>query len=96
MTKGPYYDGRIHVLEAMCATCVFRPGNLMRLQPGRLAGMVSEAKRDESCIPCHSTTHGAQPHEAVCHGFYTRHPTVPLRLAQAMGLIEWVPVPRWP
>lgn len=85
-----YRDGRIHVRRTMCKTCVFRPGNLMRLQPGRVEGMVRDATRDESCIPCHTHLHGGREHDAVCRGFYDRHATLPLRLAAAMDLLAFV------
>lgn len=85
--EGPYRDGRIHVCNTMCKTCIFRPGNLMRLEPGRVEQMVADATREESCIPCHNTLDGQQ---AICRGFYDRHATVPVRLAQLMGLLEFV------
>lgn len=89
MTRKPYSDGRIHVMAEMCPTCVFRPGNLMGLVPGRLAGMVAEAKRGDSAITCHSTLYGQSEQEAVCRGFFDRHATVPLRLAAVMDLVTW-------
>lgn len=61
----------------------------MRLEPGRLTGMIEEAVHDDTAIICHSTLYGQSDQEAVCHGFFTRHSTIPLRLAQAMGVIEW-------
>jgi len=85
-----YRDGKIHVCEQLCATCVFRPGNLMRLQPGRLALMVAEAKANDSAIICHSTLYREDNDNAVCRGFYDRHHTAPLQLAERMGLIEFV------
>lgn len=86
MNDKPFRRGRIHVMRAMCPTCIFRPGNLMRLKPGRIEFMVAAATRRESCIPCHETLDGAQ---AVCHGFFRLHATVPLRLAAVMNAIEY-------
>lgn len=85
-----YREGRIHVCVEECSTCVFRSGNLMRLAPGRLAGMVRDAKAAESAIICHSTLYG-EASNAVCHGFFKRHPTQPLQVAERLGLIEWDP-----
>jgi hypothetical protein len=84
-----FRDGKVHVADAMCATCVFRPGNLMDLRAGRLRGMVQQAKRADSAIICHSTL-GATGN-AVCRGFYDRHAgdVFPLRLASAANRIEW-------
>jgi hypothetical protein len=71
----------------MCDTCIFRPGNLMRLSRGRVAQMVRDATRAEGCIICHDTSYGAEP--AVCRGFFDLHPTQPLQVADRLGFIEW-------
>lgn len=91
-----YRDGRVHVLAEQCETCVFRPGNLMRLRPGRLAGMVAEAKAEESAIICHSTLYRDDVDNAVCRGFADRHPTRPLQIAERLGLVEYDPLPAGP
>lgn len=84
----PFRDGKIHICKEMCATCIFRPGNLMHLSEGRLASMIKDATEAESCIPCHSTLYENGP-EAVCFGFFKQHPTLPLQLALTLNLIEW-------
>jgi hypothetical protein len=76
----------VHVCKTMCTTCVFRPGNLMHLDVGRLAQMVQEACAEESAITCHSTLDGDN---AVCFGFFERHATQPLQVAERLGMIEW-------
>jgi hypothetical protein len=91
---GPYRGDKVHVLAEMCSTCIFRPGNLMELQSGRVRGMVDEAVRADSMITCHSTSSGADGFyeasgPAVCRGFFDRHSTIPLRLAQVMDRIEY-------
>lgn len=92
---GPYRDGRVHVLAGKCATCIFRPGNLMRLTPGRVKGMVDAALADQSAITCHSTLYGQGDGQAVCRGFYDAHGdrSLPLQLARAMGCVKEVPPP---
>lgn len=82
-------DDGVHVLNDMCATCVFRPGNLMHLVPGRLKGMIRGAIADQSCIPCHSTIRRDDVQPAICHGFYARYASqiVALRLARCLGSI---------
>ena len=84
-----YRDGRVHVMAEMCATCVFRPGNLVGLRPGRLAGMVRDAIVDESTIVCHSTLYRDVVAHAACRGFFDRHATQPLQVAERLGLVTW-------
>jgi hypothetical protein len=79
-------DGMVHVCSLMCDTCIFRPGNLMHLNEGRVEQMVRDATRLESCIPCHQTLDGKQ---AVCRGFYERHATAPLQIAARLGYLEF-------
>lgn len=93
-SDGPFRDGKVHVLAEMCATCIFRPGNLMGLKSGRVRGMVDEAVKADAAITCHSTSDAAagfyEPaRPAVCRGFFDRHATIPLRLAEAMDRIEY-------
>jgi hypothetical protein len=65
----------------------------MQLRAGRLADMVRDAVEHESAITCHSTLYRQAPQEGVCRGFFDRHPTLPLRLAVVMDVIEWVEPP---
>lgn len=76
-------DG-VHVLSERCATCIFKPGNLMSLEPRRVRGMVDEAVANDSCIPCHSTIYDENIEPAICRGFWDahRHRSWPLRLAE--------------
>ena len=84
MKRPVYRDGRVHVQSRLCDTCIFRPGNLMYLAPGRVEAMVAHCLKEDSVIPCHETLGGD---EAVCRGFFNRHQrdVYPLRLA---GLID--------
>lgn len=84
-----YRDGKVHVMAELCPTCVFRPGNLMQLPPGRLAEIIRANVLGESALTCHSTTYQDVPREAVCRGFFDRYPTQPLQIAERLGLIEW-------
>lgn len=61
----------------------------MRPEPGRLAAMVAEAKADESAIICDSTLYHEDIDNAVCRGFYDRHLTQPLQIAERLGLVEF-------
>lgn len=58
----------------------------MRLQLGRLKGMIEDAQRDDSAIVCHSTLEPGVDN-AVCRGFYDRYKTTPLQLAERLGMI---------
>lgn len=85
--SGPLTREGLRVCAEMCSDCVFRPGNLMRLRPGRLAQMVRDSVAADSFIPCHQTLGGD---EAVCRGFYDRHQyeTLGCRLGAIFGVIE--------
>lgn len=80
-------DGKLFVMSEKCSTCIFRPGNLMRLKRGRVRGMVDEVKRTDGCIPCHKTLDGDD--NAVCRGQFDLHPTAPMQIAERLGLVEW-------
>ena len=59
--------GRPKLCAKKCATCIFRPGNLMNLRPGRVKGMVEEAVSHGGHIVCHDHIDSDQ---AQCRGFY--------------------------
>ncbi|MFJ4684682.1 hypothetical protein [Streptomyces sp. NPDC088789] len=83
----------VRVCGHRCSTCIFRPGNLMNLEAGRVAGMVKRAVADNGRIVCHKTLGTEAP--AICAGF-AAHPRggaacLALRLARA-GVLKTVPV----
>ncbi|MEH0430316.1 hypothetical protein QBB34_29180 [Streptomyces stelliscabiei] len=83
----------VRVCGDRCTTCIFRPGNLMNLEPGRVASMLKDAVADEGHIVCHKTLGTHAP--AICSGF-AAHPrgrvaSLALRLARA-GVLSIVPV----
>jgi hypothetical protein len=82
-----FRDGKVHVMDRMCDTCIFRRGNKMHLQDGRVDEMVASATKSDSTIICHETLDGAH---AACRGFFDRHATAPLQIAERLGFIEWV------
>lgn len=77
----------VRVMAAMCPTCIFRPGNLMRLNPGRVRGMIAEAERKGGTIVCHDTLDDEL--HACCRGFFDRHPTQLLQVAERLGFVVW-------
>jgi hypothetical protein len=46
---------KTRLLSRQCPTCVFKPGNLMKLRTGRLHDLIAQACAAESYIVCHST-----------------------------------------
>lgn len=82
-----YRNGKVHVCRRMCSTCIFRPGNLAGLMPGRVDQMVAQATAADSAIICHSTLDGDN---AVCRGFFDRHATGPLQIAERLGYLEFI------
>ncbi len=90
-SKPIYRDGRVHVKASKCSDCVFKPGNLMRLQPGRLADLVEQNRKKDTAFACHQTTFENDPKgEAVCRGYFDAYgPEItPLRMAVALNMIE--------
>ena len=86
------------VLAEKCSTCIFRPGNPMRLRPGRVKDMVDTALRGGGYITCHKTlSYGDHPEigEAVCRGFYDAHGPASnlLRIYERLGGFEEVAAP---
>jgi hypothetical protein len=86
------------VLAEMCSTCIFRPGNLMRLRPGRLRGMVRDALAGGGFITCHATLPYSDPEAkpAVCRGFFDRYGPASnlLRVWSRIGPFDFVPPPK--
>lgn len=92
----PYRDGRVHVRTEKCSTCVFHPGNRMRLPPGRLKDIVDHNVAHEAALVCHETlAYGPKPElgEAICRGYFDGPgaDTLPMRMAVAMQIVEEVP-----
>ncbi len=87
MSTDVAYDGKVWVMKRQCATCIFNPeGTRLELKPGRRDELVAQAIAKDGQIPCHSTLHLDQG--AVCRGFFTRHATSLLQIAERLGYIE--------
>jgi hypothetical protein len=93
-----YRDGKVHVLSAECATCIFRP-HTRPVDGARVAGMVRDTMDDDGAtVVCHSTLYDDTVDNAICRGWFDRladRDNV-LALAQAMGVVEYDPVPEKP
>lgn len=85
-----YRDGVIHVCDRLCDTCIYRPDTHLADVRER---MERESIENQTAIVCHSTIYGANGNmNAVCRGFYERHKTDPLQLAERLGCIKFVSV----
>lgn len=84
-----YRDGLVHVLAVRCRTCIFRPGNRMDLNPGRVRGMVQVAVARQGMIPCHEVMDTPTP--AICRGFYDTNGQriQALQIAARLQRIRW-------
>ncbi len=83
-----FRDGKVHVLAEQCATCIFRPGNLMNLEPGRVKSMADTAVRENGSIPCHEYMDTKTP--AICRGLFNLDWVPLLQIARRLGYIEYM------
>ncbi|WP_416875866.1 hypothetical protein [Kitasatospora sp. SC0581] len=88
----------VRVLARLCDTCIYRPGNLMNLAPGRVRQLAAEALATDGHIVCHSTLPALAPpgtKGAICRGFANAHGNAiyALRIGAAFGRIVEVPPP---
>jgi len=83
---GPARDGGVWVRSEQCATCIFRPGNLMHLKPGVVAQMKLAADERGTCIACHESMNG--PDAAVCAGYFEHHNSALLQIAERLGVLR--------
>lgn len=95
----PYRDGYVHVMADKCSTCVFRPGNLMHLEPGRLQSMAADVQETGIPFSCHQTLpYSSQKYldhyggAALCAGAVEAYGdwSPILRLAAAKDVIAYV------
>ena len=93
MAHNVYRGGLVHVLARRCDTCVFRPGNLMHLQPGRVRDMVDQAVAKGSVIVCHATL--GTDANACCRGFWDAHRdrVQALQVAERLDVVAYDPPP---
>lgn len=94
-----YRDGKVHVLSAECATCIFNPGT-RPVDGQRVAGMVRDTQStDGATVVCHSTLYKSRGRKhAICRGWYDRlgQRDGILQVAERLGFIEeQEPDPAW-
>jgi hypothetical protein len=84
----------VRLCADLCNTCIFRPGNLMHLDRGRVAQMARDSRAKEGHIVCHSTLGTEQP--AICRGYADKADhgrSLALRLGRAMRTIREITPP---
>lgn len=94
--------GKPRMLREQCATCVGRPGNLMRLKEGRLKELVRRNSGPHSLgLVCHETIdyeQGEAPDyggdQAFCRWFYETYGSNFQRVSERLGGFAEVPPPR--
>lgn len=90
-----FRNGKVHVLADKCGTCIFTTNR--PVDGARVAGMVRDTKDEAGAtITCHSTLYRPGKQEnAICRGWFSRFADQDpiLRMAQAMGVVEYQPVP---
>lgn len=107
----PYGGGVMQTEDGMaawvqadkCSTCVFRPGNLMHLTPGRVKELVDENVAQRGHLTCHQTLLYAQPtrmRPAICRG-YADHPqggpaSRALTVGATLRIIRYQQLPKEP
>ena len=77
MGESPAFrDGKPQAFDEKCETCIFRPGNAMRLPPGRLAEVTLQNRQAGAVLTCHKTTYGQHPEigPTACRGFLDAYP----------------------
>lgn len=84
----------VRLCSEMCGTCIFRPGNQMHLQRGRVAQMARDSRAKEGHIVCHTTLDTDEP--AICRGYADKADhgrSFALRLGHALKTIREIDPP---
>jgi hypothetical protein len=84
-TNGP---NGLRIMAAQCSTCIFRPGNLMELNRGRLRDMVERTAAADTNVICHQTLD--EPLGALCHGSVEQQPGQMARIAYRLNSVELI------
>jgi hypothetical protein len=85
-----FVGGKVHVRKRKCATCIFGPNRLIGIDQERVDQMTRDADEADTCIPCHHHLYNDEDIEPVCSGYFDRHSSALLRLAEAMDIVNFV------
>lgn len=77
----------VYVRSRKCETCIFTRNRPVSVD--RVKGMVRDADEAGSCIPCHHHLYQGEAVEPVCRGYYDRRSSLLLRMAAAIGIVEF-------
>jgi hypothetical protein len=88
MRTKTFVNDRVHVRRVQCKTCIF--GTRSPVSAERRDGMIAEADKENSCIPCHSHLYEGAAIEPCCAGYFARKSSFVLRLAEMMGIVKYV------
>ena len=85
-TAPPVYDVLgLHIMREQCSTCIFRAGNLMHLNEGRLKDMTDQTDAGDTNVVCHQTLD--REVGAFCKGSVDRAAGQMVRIAERLGAI---------
>lgn len=84
---------RPRLFSRKCDTCVFHPGNMMHLAPGRLLDLVESNQQHGAMLVCHKTTYGQHPEigETMCRGYFDAY----AEGSMVPQVMEWLFGPEW-
>jgi hypothetical protein len=82
----------LRIMREQCSTCIFRPGNLMQLNRGRLADMVQLTRARDTNVVCHQTL--GEPFGAMCRGSVDERAGQLVRIAERLNAVELVDAPK--
>ena len=72
----------VRLLATQCSTCIFRPANLMHLEPGRVKGMLDEVRATDTYVVCHQSL--GRKLGDICKGSNDAHCGQLVRMAERM------------
>lgn len=87
----------VRLLSKRCNTCIYtRDGELMHLEPSRVAEMTRESIETDSNVICHKSLHvsGEFPWDVWCRGNYDlKGPGQMMRITERLNMLETVDPP---
>lgn len=85
--------GKFLVAQKRCTQCLYTPAKIV--SDDRREQLIAETVQADSYFVCHKGTLTGN-NQLCCRGFYETEDTMVIRLAKALGVVEFVPVPEVP